>query len=65
MICTRIKIVVQLIKDIMYKAMKVRVSPCIMTTPHIGDEDEHVTADQAEDEPEQSTSREYCSTRPG
>ena len=53
MICTRIKIVVQLIKDIMQKAMKVWVSPCFMTTPHIGDEDELVTADQAHDEPEQ------------
>ena len=28
-----IKIVVQLIKDIMWKAMKVWVSPCLMTTP--------------------------------
>ena len=37
----------------MWKAMKVCVSPCLMTTPHIGDEDELVTADHADDETEQ------------
>ena len=33
--------------------MEVWVSPCLKTTPYIGDEDELVTADQADDEPEQ------------
>ena len=33
--------------------MEVWVSPCLMTTPYIGDEGELVTADQADDEPEQ------------
>ena len=33
--------------------MKVWVSPCLTTTPHIGDEDELVTADHADNKTEQ------------